>query len=238
MRLPVYSPTSSSVEQSFSRFRALGEQRRSIGEDGESVSLKLLVDRRPEEKEDVLLIAREVWREYYGMCRSSPAQKRIDTGLHKSSAGQKKGLTEVAFIRARRKSVGEMVATSAAPSSTAPVTAVAWTPAHQREADWQARKEQDLKLEAFHLLLPEEKDSELEEKHKAQEEAFIDNMAKRKKAARKLAEVGATLVGSGAKYHASATGSKFNCTRPQPRSHKRRLPQMYRLLGPTCAGFR
>ena len=62
MRLPIYSPSSSRVEQSFTRFKwAMREGRGHLLEMTEVVTFKLLLDRRPEEEDEVLGRAQEVW---------------------------------------------------------------------------------------------------------------------------------------------------------------------------------
>jgi len=70
MRLPVYSPSSSAVEQSFTRYKwAMREGRGHLSEMGEVVNLKLLVDRRPDEEEVVIGRAQEIWSQHYGFRR-------------------------------------------------------------------------------------------------------------------------------------------------------------------------
>jgi len=151
MRLPLYAPTSSGVEQSHSRIAlVITNNRRHMHEFSEIVALKLMLDRRAEEEQEIVQRARELYRELYGEARSQ-RQARSDKGLQKDSKATATG-TEKAWLDARRKSIDEAAAKGSSMEIAPESCADAWTEKHDKEMAFQVQKARGLKIEAFHDL--------------------------------------------------------------------------------------
>jgi hypothetical protein len=138
-------PSTSGVEQIFSKARNhFGEQRLGGTQERESAVIKIIVDYRPEEEDEVIQLAREHWTLLYGVPRSSPKQPRLDVGVPK----QKQDKSEAGWLRKRRRMVDEAVAAT-------DVTAIGdemltgWGESHDKEMRFIQDKIKKKRVEAF-----------------------------------------------------------------------------------------
>lgn len=162
MRMPIYSPSSSGVEQSFSRYKALmGEMRASMGETTEVQAIKLMLDRRSDEEDDVIGMAREIYRATYGQHQEHST--RIDKGLVKKDNSKSDVVTETSWLQKRREAVDKLVESIGGKSVPEGDCGEYWTKKHEEELEWQKAKAQKLKVEALgdDILLDSYVDEEL-----------------------------------------------------------------------------
>jgi hypothetical protein len=224
MRLPVYTPTSSGVEQAFSRYKAVfGEARGCISEVSENVLLKLAIDRRPQEEEVVVGMAREVWSEFFGACRMSPSAPRADTGTRKRKAAVEDDttdLTETAWLDKRAASIASLPAPSMADQDGAIAAACVsmWGDAHKKEVEFQEQKGRAFKVEAFlgNMLLESEIDKDIrldaakeEAKRESNTKARNDKVAKAVQAMNPKVPSAAELEGKTAFIEAEAKSTNL-----------------------------
>ena len=119
--------------------------------------IKIIVDipgGRPD-RENLAKRAQQLWSEYFGECRSSPAKPRLDKGC------MRKGMavgSEVAWLRKRRKLVCDSAASAVHRDPDAGMIDECWSDRHQKEADFNSTKELKHKVAAYHqqALLPHE----------------------------------------------------------------------------------
>jgi hypothetical protein len=192
-RLAVYAPSTSGVEQSFTRVKwMMGENRGgAISEVSEVVGIKLLLDRRAEEEKRVIDMARENYVLMYGVARSDIAE-RSDVNCKRKATDV---MTEKKWLEARRDEVDKKakLEESSSPSGGVPQEGCGtmWTASHEGEAIFQRKKRSDIKGEAYqhNALLEEDVDSDLERESKIKEGNDAKNDLARKAKLAKTASV-------------------------------------------------
>ena len=154
----------------------LSSQQNGSGEQLRRDIAKIVLDRRPEEENEVIGLAQEAWRANYGEPRRSFPSQRVNKGKkrqHLATEG-----TEVAFVRKRRLQVADAAATAASSGQCIDSAAIqraaapAWTDKHQSENAFNADKLNKKRLNAYlqGQLTHDEIDEELVRKanaHKA-----------------------------------------------------------------------
>ena len=157
-RYAVDTGTTSPCEQTFSKRLQLLNCRFSMSERQDLGILKVALERRPEEEDYVIGLARELWTEHYGEQREMREEKRIDHGIKRKKVIAD---TETDFLRKRRAATTEAVKACKAEGGMKDVedvkdnTPEGWTAKHEKEKTFQENKRQKIKAEAFsagHLL--------------------------------------------------------------------------------------
>ena len=184
-----FGASSSGVEQGFSKVnRMISKQQlgscRSILE---KHLTKIILDRRPDETEQVVQHARQVWMNTYGEHRTGPVAGRMDKGIKRKQTDSTTPQSEIGWLRRRRK----QVLTCAAGSARAPTLgadqdeegpaegsagSAFWGEAHKAEMDFQLAKQ--LKSKAYKMkkgLLLDSDMADADERQAAEE--FLQHQA-------------------------------------------------------------
>jgi hypothetical protein len=148
LRHAAYGPSTSGVEQLFSKFkRTFGDQRLGGHEMTELDLMKLIFDYDTNEEAEVLKSAQEHWVREFGMARKKPVEERIHAG-RKVKRPQEN--TEVSTLKRRRKEVKKLVhdADSDELKELEVAGMAGWTEGHEKERKFQITKERKRKVQA------------------------------------------------------------------------------------------
>ena len=163
-RFMAWTSSSSGVEQSFSRAERSMVDRTPASETTEAANLKPIMDKRPEERDDVCGRAQEIYASLFGVTRIHDNVPRIDLGIRRMAMRQRG--SEAAWLRRRRSAVATAAkectlahASDAMEDGTRPE---GWNQHHEKELQCQMAKKKRREIEALRdgVLLPANQDAE------------------------------------------------------------------------------
>jgi len=173
--------SSSGVEQAFSKGAwAFHARRQRASPDKEDFCLKVIHDNHLYHDDEIFQLARVVWQQCYGMPRTH-GRPRADKGIKRPLSQD--ACTEINFLRKRRREAAEAGAQVRGDIIRMDdLEPEVWTEAHTRELDFQRRKTNARKVQAYaeNSLLEKEVDENLAEQADECKEKLVQNALKRK----------------------------------------------------------
>ena len=173
--------SSSGVEQAFSKGAwAFHARRQRASPDKEDFCLKVIHDNHLYHDDEIFQLARVVWQQCYGMPRTH-WRPRADKGIKRPLSQD--ACTEIDFIRKRRREAAEAGAQVRGDIIRMDdLEPEVWTEAHTRELDFQRRKTNARKVQAYaeNSLLEKEVDEHVAEQADECKEKLGQNALKRK----------------------------------------------------------
>ena len=137
--------------------------------------MKVVADGPAADEDDLISLAQRVYAEHYNDARSSPASRRIDTGIKRSA----KMHSEASFIAGRRAALPGQAAVPVAERALDAIDAMpepaSWSDNHAKEAAFQTARAKVRQLEAVRegLVLPHKVTDEMRKDAASAQEAFL-----------------------------------------------------------------
>ena len=193
-RFTAFSASTGGVERTFSSRARLLLCKQFMSDHRDVVTLKVALERRPDEEQKVVELAREVWSSIYGMVRASSKRQKMTAGVPKRKFMQTKKKnkadnTETEFIRCRRKAVSDAICNGAdTVHNPRKAQRRHWSDTHSKVLDAQLTKATKRKVHGFEMgqMLASEVTDDIESSVKAEQKKRQTNMdardRKRKKA--------------------------------------------------------
>lgn len=195
----VSQPDTCDVEHTFMKHRKLiKEQSRHAGNSIEEMRLKIVVDRRKDEDQEVVALARRIWVTEFGNARDHSTTIKMTKGLkRKDQGGYVEGVpaaSEADWIRKRRRAVGDALVASAkkkSPSTDTKYWRGGWSEGHKTEANRQEVIRTNKLLDAFRdgQLLDEERKDWMPAAAAEHQTKELANIQRLKRESRRLVEL-------------------------------------------------
>ena len=185
-RFTAFGASTGGVERTFSSRARLLLCKQFMSDHRDVVTLKVALERRPDEEAKVVELAREFWSPIYGLVRASSKKKKMTAGVPKrkflptkKNKKKKADNTETEFIRCRRKAVSDAICDGAdTVHNPRKAQRRHWSNKHSKVLDAQLAKATKRKLQGFEMgqMLASEVTDDMEASAKAEQKKRKANM--------------------------------------------------------------